>query len=488
MDITNKNLPKCDETSLNSESFPHLDLTIGRSSTFVMDGQEISSSMHQSEMPNNFSGLLTGWREKEKNPEDLAKEVSDDEHKGKPEGESKGNPVGNSKGTSEGKLSKNQLRNLRRKKAKAAEAANSGSGLKDHHPGGSGNQASGSRAVQKQTDQNRPNRPSESKRKRNANDSTIPSTSSDAKRRDNKATPDQGVKATYSKMLVEATLVKAIALIQGGKLIPVTPENYQKIFGVVNETLMALGDDDFMPSFDGFAIKRNVIRVVCECPQSMKWLDDKASELCEKTGLPLIVRDFDQIPWPKKFLVFFPFTKESNDNLLRLLNRSNRALPDIEWEVVRRNENVKGVHLLVKVEEHLADLLRTPDGTLKFGVGKVRFTEFKPKPKSSAPKEIIMDTIANETSEADEELSSMVNMSIEDGAPKTTGAAEQVATAPGRTTDLVLSPEVHISPEEMLQLNPKGGSQTSPSSGEQPKVLEPGGLKKDVGSSEKMEH
>lgn len=175
-------------------------------------------------------------------------------------------------------------------------------------------------------------------------------------------------------------------------------------------------DSNFMPTFDVPTIKRDVVRVACKCSGSANWLESRASHIAAKVQLPLIVCKFSQVPWPKKFMAFFPYTKESDGRLLLMLNRCNQAVPDIVWEVVRRKEGDNGVHLLVKADDSTAKILRQHHDGLHFGAGKALIREFIPKrrkAKTTGQAPSALDDAGDNTSAAEDAMTELANMSLE---------------------------------------------------------------------------
>lgn len=389
-------LDSAGETSLQNESFPH----ISTNDTASPGSSNSANQTAGTPLP-DFTSTLNAWRDRQsqEQPDVVAQETT-------------------STTASVAKLTNTQKRKIRRKqKWEAVSAAKTRmigetqprSHLTSSKPATeskAGGKAKASQRVRPQPDT------APSKRPREDSTPTLPSAS---KRIDNKATPVER-SASYSSAVMEAELVRAVYSIKDNKLSPMDNDCYQKFFSSINEIMFEDIDDEFFPTFNGISIKRDVLRVVCKCSRSVTWLESMVDRLSAKTGLPLAVGEWSKVPWPCKFLVYFPYTKENNGRLSTMLKRCNPALPNLDWDVVRRKESAKGVHLLVKTDGNIGEIIRSTNGSLNFGGGKALLREFLPKRRSGTVGQPASGArlVIGETTDAESELEDMVNLSIEE--------------------------------------------------------------------------
>lgn len=426
------NESKAPENPLQNESFPAIpNLSFNNAADAVTQ-----MDVEQSTSGSNFNAALKMWRTQE--------QVSQ-------ESESKDKDT-------EPELTTAQKRKLRKKlnaKRKKQQAA-----LKESS---AMNPIGGSTPITGAPKQNIRKQMQNPAKRKNSDPNTSVDTA--AKRPDQKATPR--LQKNASDIVKEALLTMAIVHYKDKIIIPITKEQYQLIFTAINEIMFDSLDNNFMPTFDGMSIKRDVVRVVCSCSGSASWLESIGALLSLKTKMPLLICTFGKIPWPRKFLAFFPYTKESNDRILRMLNLCNRNLPDIVWEVVRRKESDGGIHLLVKVDEDTAGTLRGNHDNLHFGAGKAKFREFIPKRKAKSKSNEEKEEDGH-TSAAEEELDAMANLSFketvepitEHNAPKAVGGPEKssVSTSLADNSIELLESERQIEPQDTAekQVEPDG--------------------------------
>ena len=147
-----------------------------------------------------------------------------------------------------------------------------------------------------------------------------------------------------------------------------------------------------MPTFNGCMIKRDVIRLICSDERSKFWLKGIEHRLSEKTNRNLLICPFDEVPWPVKFFVYFPYTKEENGRLLRMLNLCNPKLANIDWDVLHRKVTDNGIQLLVTVDESTAEAIEGENGQLYFGAGKAILRRVEKK-KATQQSEMIKKLI-----------------------------------------------------------------------------------------------
>lgn len=204
----------------------------------------------------------------------------------------------------------------RRSRKQKAKAQTTGEGMRqtaaDRSVASTSNQAGRHEMGRKPNVQNNPQvRASvipQGKRRRE-NESTPPTQPAGTKRKDNKATPQGGNSASYAQTVRQAELTIAIAHMEGKTIIPIGQDGYKAIFASINACMFDDLDDNFTPTFNGMTIKRGVVKVLCNCAETKSWLTGKAARLCEVTQKTLTVCDFDKISWPKKYVVYFPYTK-----------------------------------------------------------------------------------------------------------------------------------------------------------------------------------
>lgn len=295
--------------------------------------------------------------------------------------------------------------------------------------------------------------------KRGRDSETTPTTSGNAKRKDVKATPvDNPNTARYSSVLVEAVLNMAVVQLDGNKkIIPMTKEVYKMIFSGINQimfdTLLDSSDptNEFAPVFERMQIKRNVIQIICKCRQTTEWLKNMEQRLSSQIKLNLIVCPFDEVPWPKRYFAYFPYTNEENGRLLRMVNLCNANLPNIDWEVIRRKVTDSGIQLLVSVDDVTANVLDGERGLLHFGAGKAifrRFTAVSKKDSNVAESLDIVEATDTDLDCKSEDLARMADMSLAGEGEKkpvsqTLGAAESLtSTSVTNATDKDEAPKV----------------------------------------------
>lgn len=429
--------------NISDESFPGVLPNTSSTSTTEIDlvANSLVSTPRTSE---NFNEILNNWRDRQEAiVTDMPPTKSDD---------SKTNTQ-----------SKTRKRNQRRKaNARKAKSAAEAVGLtKEHTSTSESNQPGKTDGGPKSS------HPSEaagqkSKKRRNT-DFASPAESSVSKRIDKKATPLNLQSKSFADALREAELVLAIVHLMGKQIKPIDKEQYQLVFGAINSVMFDDLDSNFMPNFNGTTIKRDIVRVECACLETKKWLLTKAARLSEITGLQLHICEFNKVPWPRKFMAFFPHTKEENGRLLKMLNRCNPALPDIEWEIVKRKEGDSGVHLLVKVDDDTAEILRKNHDGLRFGAGKALIREFAPKKRKSktiGQAETETEAALGDTDVAEEELTALADMSLEEVSTDTQtkhSKASAVAGGPS-TVDLTTHDDITLDNSiEMVAIDFKGG-------------------------------
>lgn len=251
-----------------------------------------------------------------------------------------------------------------------------------------------------------------SKRKRGTplNDSKL------AKRRDQKSTPQLNSGASYSSVVVESHLIMAVMHMDENNqgIVPATKELYTEVFYALNDLMFEDMDaNSVLPSFHNTRIKQRVIRIACKSAESRLWLLGIAERLGEKVGKSLKICDFDTVPHQRKFFAFFPYVKQDNDRILRMLNACNPQLQEIKWEVIRRKEISSGINLLITVEEETADKLTKNDGSLGFGAGNANFREIIPRSKKAPAGKSVEIRLDNETTDAEgENLDKLANLSL----------------------------------------------------------------------------
>lgn len=306
---------------------------------------------------------------------------------------------------------------------------------------------------------------SSSKRKRG----TPLNDSKNAKRRDQKSTPQLRTGQSYSSVVVESHLIMAImhTIENSQKLVPATKELYTEVFYALNEIMFEEMDTKgFLPSFHNTRVKQRVIRIACKCAESRLWLLGIAGRLSEKVKKNLTVCDFDKIPHQRKFFAFFPYVKQDNDKILRLLNACNPQLQEIKWEVIRRKEISSGINLLITVEEETAVTLISNNGSLGFGAGTAHFRELTPRSKRGTvdESEKVNIRLDDETTDAEEEsLDKLANLTLAEAEKKHT---DKTVVKSDETSDKAKPAKSATEPSQgKVQFTIKGMGKTSTSTG-----------------------
>lgn len=259
----------------------------------------------------------------------------------------------------------------------------------------------------------------------------------------------QKKQVTLAETVAEAALSLAIVNLDGDNIIPISKEQHQLIFASINQMIFDSLDSDIMPTFQQPKMTRDVVKYTCGCSRSFKWLSDNAQRLRELTNLPLTICEFAKVPWPKTYTIFFPYTKETNERILLVLNKQNRDVPDIEWTVIQRDEVDNGVYLRVKAGSAAVKVIESKKDGFHFGAGIIHVREFvtarsttanKPAAKKKSSETAIRPATLNPAVETESNATGIENQFKRlRTTPDLTEGAEQVELGFPRPSDLLVT-------------------------------------------------
>lgn len=246
------------------------------------------------------------------------------------------------------------------------------------------------------------------KRNRSMNESD---TGTFPKRKDLKATP---VNNDIMNTQTDPSLTMAVVEFKDDVVQPLDQVKFANIFGVLNQLLFEHLDTgaNYMPVFESTRLQQGVLRTECSTAQSKDWLVQMAGKLSDALKSKLVVCEFDKIPQPPVFLVFFPYSRQSNERLLAMLNACNPATPDLNWDIIRRKDSAKGTHLVVRVSQSVREIIIRNDNSLHFGMGQALFKELPPKNRTTnqvAPTHKTVSFNINDDESLDEDETALLN-------------------------------------------------------------------------------
>lgn len=156
---------------------------------------------------------------------------------------------------------------------------------------------------------------------------------------------------------------------------------FDKLNALLTDTILAQSSSKtVLPEFDDTRLHSGAMRVRCANVYSRQWLERNVPKLDVKKlwhGANLLVIDFNNIPKPHKFNVFFRNIKKSPRDICCLLEKQNMGITTKSWSVLNCYQKDGGTQMTIGVGQDSFETLRTRSNTLHCGMSRAIFTVVK---------------------------------------------------------------------------------------------------------------
>lgn len=154
-------------------------------------------------------------------------------------------------------------------------------------------------------------------------------------------------------------------------------QRFDQLSSLITDKIIAQAGKNIKPPvIDDTRLFGGVMRIRCADVSTRQWLD-KFVPTFDKTklwkGAKLTVMDFNNIPKPYKFNVWFKGLKKTYQEIFKLLELLNKGIVTKSWSILRFVKKMDGTEMTIGVGQESFEAIQKRNNTLYCGLGKAEF-------------------------------------------------------------------------------------------------------------------